>query len=80
MEIKWTNKISEKIYYIWENKKRIYYPDFYLPEFDIYIEVKGYERPRDLAKWEVIKNKLIIFKKNDINIIKRLVSTHTHNA
>ena len=80
LEIKWTNKISEKIYYIWENKKRIYYPDFYLPEFDIYIEVKGYERPRDLVKWEVIKNRLIIFKKNDIYIIKGLVSPRTHNA
>ena len=74
LEIKWTNKISEKIYYIWENKKRIYYPDFYLPEFDIYIEVKGYERPRDLAKWEAIKDKLIVFKKKEINTIKSLVS------
>jgi len=71
LNINWTNIIEEKIYYIWENKKRIYYPDFYLPDFDLYIEVKGYERPRDLEKWKVIQNRLLIFKKQDIDIIKK---------
>jgi hypothetical protein len=74
LSIKWTNKITEKIYYIWEGKERIYYPDFYLTEFDIYIEVKGYERNRDLVKWKSIKNRLIVFKKKEIDIIKGLIS------
>lgn len=68
--INWTNIIDEKIIYEWNSKKRRYFPDFYLIDYDIYIEVKGYERKRDLEKWKVIKDKLIIFKKNEINLIK----------
>lgn len=64
--IKWTNKIEEKIYYFWNGKERIYYPDFYLPDHDKYIEVKGYQRERDLLKWEVIKDRLIIIKNKEI--------------
>ncbi len=65
-KIKWTNIIEEHIYYFWLNEKRRYYPDFFLPEYNIYIEVKGYERERDLEKWKSIKNKLILIKKNEI--------------
>lgn len=68
--IKWTNKIEEKIYYYWNGLNRIYYPDFYLPDYNKYIEVKGYQRERDLIKWEVIKNRLIIIKQKEINEIK----------
>lgn len=68
--IKWTNIINEEIYYIWEDKKRRYFPDFYLIKYDKYIEVKGYVRERDLKKWEVVSNKLIIIKKDLIKKIK----------
>lgn len=78
--IKWTNIIEENIIYYWEGKHRRYFPDFYLPEFDLYIEVKGYERDIDSAKWESIKGRIIIFRKKEIEIIKGLVSPRTHNA
>jgi len=66
--IKWTN-IIEGFDYEWEGSKHIYYPDFYLLEYDKYIEVKGFERERDRCKWEVVNN-LIIIKKDDITKIK----------
>ena len=46
--INWTNKIDEEFYYEWGGKVRRYYPDFYLPDYDFYIEVKGYERDRKM--------------------------------
>lgn len=36
-------------------KKTKYYPDFYIPEFDCYIEIKGYWREDAKAKFEVFK-------------------------
>ena len=54
--------------YQW-NGKRIYYPDFYLPELDLYIEIKGYERDRDREKWKSVPN-LLVLKDNEISLIK----------
>lgn len=65
--IKWEHE-TKSFEYEW-NGVRKYYPDFYLPELDLYIEVKGYERERDLAKWKVVPN-LRVFKLNEINAIK----------
>jgi hypothetical protein len=66
--IKWTN-ILDGFEYDWNGSTHLYYPDFYLTEIDYYIEVKGYERERDRAKWKVVKN-LTIIKKNEIDMIK----------
>lgn len=66
--IKWTN-ILKGFDYEWQGSTHIYYPDFYLTEYDRYIEVKGYERERDRAKWKVVKD-LIVLKKDEINKIK----------
>lgn len=68
--IKWTNKIDEIFVYPFNGKERRYYPDFYLPELDKYIEVKGYERERDRIKWLYFTKDLIIIKLNEINLIK----------
>lgn len=65
---KWTNDI-EPFVYIWEGSEHLYFPDFYLTEYDFYVEVKGYERERDRKKWDVVKN-LIVIKKNEIEKIK----------
>lgn len=66
--IKWTN-IIEPIPYDWNGKVHSYFPDFYLTDFDVYIEVKGYQRDRDLAKWKSLDN-LIILKHKEIKEIK----------
>lgn len=65
--IKW-NKPSHGFEYIWNDDVHIYYPDFYLMEFDTYIEVKGFQRERDLHKWTVVPN-LIVISKSEINKI-----------
>lgn len=68
--IKWTNQINELFIYPFKGKDRRYYPDFYLPDYDKYIEVKGYERERDKIKWSYFTKALIIIKLNEINLIK----------
>lgn len=57
------------IEYIYEDKKRIYYPDFYLPTYDVYVEVKGYERDKDICKWKSLTN-LLIIKHKEIKDIR----------
>lgn len=73
--IKWTNKI-EPFTYKWKNSDRSYFPDFYLPDYDIYLEVKGYERERDRAKWSVVPN-LLVIKAREINLLKEGTSITT---
>ncbi|UNI74826.1 hypothetical protein ABNavy97_150 [Acinetobacter phage AB-Navy97] len=62
--IKYTNVIAP-IEYKWDGKTHLYFPDFYLEDYDLYIEVKGYERDRDRCKWNAVKN-LIVFKAEEI--------------
>lgn len=65
--IKWIRN-TNGFNYDW-NGPRTYFPDFYLIDLDLYVEVKGYTRDRDILKWEVVPN-LIIIKKNEIDLIK----------
>jgi hypothetical protein len=60
---------TEGFSYEW-NGKRTYYPDFYLPKFDAYVEVKGYKTERDKAKWNQFKGKLIVIEKQSIKEIE----------
>lgn len=55
--------------YEW-NGVRTYYPDFYLPDKDVYVEVKGFKNERDAAKWEQFPEKLITVEKQDIMSIR----------
>ena len=66
--IKW-EKPKNGFEYEWNNSIHIYFPDFYLPEYNYYIEVKGYQRDRDLYKWKVV-DKLIIIKEKEIKDIR----------
>lgn len=54
--------------YVYEDKKHIYYPDFYLPQLDVYVEVKGFEREKDKYKWKALNN-LIVIKSKEIEDI-----------
>jgi hypothetical protein len=67
--IKWTNDI-EPFEYEWEDSIHLYFPDFYLEDYDRYIEVKGYQRERDLAKWSVVKDLIVIKQK----LIKQIIA------
>jgi len=48
--------------YTWKDEIHQYTPDFYLPDEDIYVEIKGYETERDRAKWINFPKKLRILK------------------
>jgi len=67
--IKWTNIITNPFDYEWNGKIHSYFPDFYLIEKNLYLEVKGYERERDKFKWSVVPN-LKVLKNNEIKKIK----------
>ena len=66
--IKW-EKPNKGFKYEWNNNIHLYFPDFYLPEYNYYVEVKGYQRERDLYKWRSVDN-LIIIKSKEISQIR----------
>ena len=63
--VEWRRPI-EKFSYLFGEKNRNYTPDFYIPELNSYIEIKGYQTPKDEAKWSQFPLKLIILKGEDL--------------
>ena len=67
--------------YEFEDKVRSYYPDFYLPEHDLIIEVKGLELPKDVVKWDTLVNvhgrNLAIVRESEIKEIRNGVFNFT---
>lgn len=57
---------TEKFQYTFEGKTRNYTPDFWIPEMDSYVEIKGYTTPKDEAKWSQFPLKLIVLKGEDL--------------
>jgi hypothetical protein len=55
--------------YFWDGKWRNYFPDFYLPEYKIYIEVKGFKRERDISKWKDFSSKLLLIDEKTIGCL-----------
>lgn len=58
--------------YEW-NGTRKYFPDFYLPDLDTFVEIKGYETERDRAKWSQFPRMLIIIKAKQIKEIRNKI-------
>jgi len=58
---------SDIIWYELDGKKRAYTPDFYLPAFGIYLELKGYWWGDDKRKMEAVcaqtNKRIVIFEK-----------------
>lgn len=61
---------NEWFEYEWRGTRK-YFPDFYLPDRQLYVEVKGYETDRDRAKWLVFPKKLKVVRKEDIIAIRK---------
>jgi len=59
----------KKFPYEFKGDVKFYYPDFYLPDSDEYIEVKGYITEKDKCKWKFFPNKLIVLKFNDLILL-----------
>lgn len=85
MDISWMSEVNPK-QYNWNGSEHLYFPDFYLPNEDVYIEVKGYMRERDLAKWSsfdgtlVIIDKTVINKLNEFDTIAQLVEQRAYTS
>lgn len=52
--------------YYFNNGIHNYYPDLYLPEYDLYIEIKGQPNERDYEKWNQFTEKLDIYDSKDL--------------
>lgn len=61
-------RCKQRFRYTFEGKEHWYTPDFYLTDDDVFIEIKGYERPKDLAKWSQFPRdkKLVVLKEDDL--------------
>lgn len=69
--IKWVRNYEKFEYtHIGENRK--YIPDFYIPEIDQWIEVKGWVKERDHSKWKDFPHKLKIILKKTLDKLEEL--------
>lgn len=55
------NRCKEKFQYEYKNGLHNYIPDFYIPKYDLYVEIKGYSGDKDIAKWNQFNKKLNIY-------------------
>lgn len=61
---------SEWFDYVWDGNRK-YNPDFFIPNLDLYVEIKGYETDRDRAKWNQFTKNLCIVKSAEIDLIRK---------
>lgn len=66
------NRNTKRFPYFKEDSFEVSYytPDFYVEDWDSYIEVKGYETELDRTKWKQFWYKLLVWKKDKIKEIK----------
>lgn len=65
--IKWVQN-TKTFPYTYKGKSRRYLPDFYLPDTNTYVEIKGLVRDLDQSKWEQFPKdeNLLIIKQRDL--------------
>lgn len=69
----WTNNISP-YRYKWNNSWHLYFPDFYLEELGIIVEIKGFQTDRDLCKWASVTDKEFkVIRKNDLGNFEMII-------
>ena len=75
--IKWIRN-TKRFYFNWKRKKTYYIPDFYLSEYDSYLETKGYwysdKKERTLKAVKVNNlNWILLMQKSEWNIDKNIL-------
>ena len=60
---------TQSFQYEFEGKKHNYFPDFYLTELNEYVEIKGRERPKDIAKQIQFPHKLTVLRFKDLKLL-----------
>lgn len=68
-DIVWVRN-KESFPYVFDKQRR-YTPDFYLPNIDCFVEVKGWRTPKDEAKWKCFPHdrKLVILSGSDLQAL-----------
>ena len=66
--VKWMRP-TQSFQYEFEGKKHNYFPDFYLTELNEYVEIKGRERPKDIAKQIQFPHKLTVLRFKDLKLL-----------
>ena len=70
--ISWGRNNNLKLKYILDDKTRFYHPDFYLPEYNIFIEIKGRWTEESRLKMNLVeqnnKDKNIVYLESLKNI------------
>ena len=55
--------------------KSTYCPDFFVHNWNSFIEVKGYETELDRCKWSQFNKNLLILRKNEIDEIRKVIQS-----
>jgi hypothetical protein len=63
--IRW-ERVKERFPYKFEDKGFNYIPDFFLPDKNLYVEIKGFVTDRDKAKWKYFPHSLEVLKKDEL--------------
>ena len=64
--VKWNRNRKRFDYIRPDGKSATYQPDFYVEDWNSFLEVKGYETELDRCKWSQFNEPLIIWRKNEI--------------
>jgi hypothetical protein len=62
----WYRNTKQFPYVNLNGKKSTYTPDFYVADFNAYLEIKGYETELDRCKWSQFQHNLIVWKKKEL--------------
>lgn len=68
-KITW-EKNQKQFPYVYEDETKKYKPDFYLKDYDVYVETKGYETDKDHAKWRDFPHKLFIVRLAELKALE----------
>ncbi len=71
VNIPWNRNRKRFDYIKPNNEESTYQPDFFVPSWNTYIEVKGYQTDLDDCKWKQFNEPLLIVKKSHIYTIKK---------
>lgn len=71
VEISWI-KNQKKFPYQFEDSNFMYIPDFYLPDFDFWVEIKGFVKDKDLAKWKNFPHRLTVIKLKELEVLEKI--------
>jgi hypothetical protein len=72
-KLNWSRNKKRFPYIKPDGKSSTYQPDFYVEEWNCYVEIKGYETDLDKAKWSQFPEPLRILRKEQIGKLDELV-------